>query len=82
MVPHRVILAESSILRRVLERKSRRPRRVLKYRLKFRVSIYLFLSVGRKMTPFPETVSDPKPFVTPEVIHCEQCNVIRTVLRV
>ena len=22
-------------------------------------SVYLFLSVGRKMTPFPETVSDP-----------------------
>ena len=33
---------------------------MLKYRLKIRVSIYLFLSVGRKMTPFPETVSDPK----------------------
>ena len=60
MVPHRVILAESSSPRRVLEWKSSRPRRVLKYRLKIRVSIYLFLSVGRKMTPFPETVSDPK----------------------
>ena len=36
-----------------------RPRGVLKYRLKIRVSIYLFLSVGRKMTPLPETVSDP-----------------------
>ena len=59
MVPHRVILAESSSPRRVLEWKSSRPRRVLKYRLKIRVSIYLFLSVGRKMTPFPETVSDP-----------------------
>ena len=52
MVPHRVILAESSSPRRVLEWKSSRPRRVLKYRLKIRVSIYLFLSVGRKMTPF------------------------------
>ena len=60
MVPHRVILAESSSPRRVLEWKSSRPRRVLKYRLKIRVSIYLFWSVGRKMTPFPETVSDPK----------------------
>ena len=60
MVPHRVILAESSSPRRVLEWKSSRPRRVLKYRLKIRVSIYLFLNVGRKMTPFPETVSDPK----------------------
>ena len=60
MVPHRVILAESSSPRRVLEWKSSGPRRVLKYRLKIRVSIYLFLSVGRKMTPFPETVSDPK----------------------
>ena len=60
MVPHRVILAESSSPRRVLEWKSSRPRRVLKYRLKIRVSIYLFLSVGRKMTPFPETASDPK----------------------
>ena len=59
MVPHRVILAESSSPRRVLEWKSSRPRRVLKYRLKIRVSIYLFLSVGRKMTRFPETVSDP-----------------------
>ena len=59
MVPHRVILAESSSPRRVIEWKSSRPRRVLKYRLKIRVSIYLFLSVGRKMTPFPETVSDP-----------------------
>ena len=59
MVPHRVILAELSSPRRVLEWKSSRPRRVLKYRLKIRVSIYLFLSVGRKMTPFPETVSDP-----------------------
>ena len=49
MVPHRVILAESSSPRRVLEWKSSRPRRVLKYRLKTRVSIYLFLSVGRKM---------------------------------
>ena len=56
--PRRVI--ESSSPRRVLEWKSSRPRRVLKYRLKIRVSIYLFLSVGRKMTPFPETVSDPK----------------------
>ena len=37
-----------------------RPRRVLKYRLKIRGSIYLLLSVGRKMIPFPETVSDPK----------------------
>ena len=62
MVPHRVILAESSSPRRVLEWKSSRPRRVLKYRLKIRVSIYLFLSVGRKMTPFPETVSDPSFF--------------------
>ena len=59
MVPHRVILAESSSPRRVLEWKSSRPRRVLKYRLKIRVSIYLLLSVGRKITPFPETVSDP-----------------------
>ena len=34
---------------------SRRPRRVLRS-----LRIYLFiLSVGRKMTPFPETVSDP-----------------------
>ena len=60
MVPHRVILAESSSPRPVLEWKSSRPRRVLKNRLKIRVPIYLFLSVGRKMTPFPETVSDPK----------------------
>ena len=60
MVPHRVILPESSSPRRVLEWKSSRPRRVLKYRLKIRVSIYLFLSVGRKMTRFPETVSDPR----------------------
>ena len=60
MVPHRVILAESSSPRRVLEWKSSSPRRVLKYRLKIRVSIYLFLSVGRKMTRFPETVSDPR----------------------
>ena len=59
MVPHRVILAESSCPRRVLEWKSSRPRRVLKYRLKIGVCIYLFLSVGRKMTPFPETVRDP-----------------------
>ena len=59
MVPHRVILAESSSPRPVLEWKSSRPRRVLKNRLKIRVAIYLFLSVGRKMTPFPETVSDP-----------------------
>ena len=59
MVPHRVILAESSSPRPVLEWKSSRPRRVLKNRLKIRVPIYLFLSVGRKMTPFPETVSDP-----------------------
>ena len=43
----------------VLEWKSSRPLRVLKNRLKIRVPIYLFLSVGRKMTPFPETVSDP-----------------------
>ena len=60
MVPHRVILAESSSPRRVMERKSSRPCWVLRYRLKIRVSIYLFLSVGRKMTPFPETVSDPQ----------------------
>ena len=40
--------------------KSSRPRRVLKYRLEIRGSIYLLLSVGRKMIPFPETVSDPK----------------------
>ena len=40
--------------------KSSRPRRVLKYHLKIRGSIYLLLSVGRKMIPFPETVSDPK----------------------
>ena len=53
-----VILAESSGPRRVMEWKSSRPRRVLKYRLKIGVSIYLFLSVSG-MTPFPETVSDP-----------------------
>ena len=35
--------------------------------LKIRVPIYLFLSVGRKMTPFPETVSDP--MITPFVGH-------------
>ena len=52
--PRRVI--ESSSSRGV---KSSRPRRVWKYRLQIRGSIYLFLSVGRKMTLFPETVSDP-----------------------
>ena len=51
--PRRVI--ESSSSRGV---KSSRPRRVWKYRLQIRGSIYLFLSVGRKMTLFPETVSD------------------------
>ena len=48
-----------------------RPRGVLKYRLKIRVSIYLFLSVGRKMTPFPETVSDPQ--ALPLEGYCEKC---------
>ena len=72
MVPHRVILAESSSPRRVLEWKSSGPRRVLKYRLKIRVSIYLFLSVGRNMTPFPEMVSDP-PYTT---FRCEHRKVI------
>ena len=44
---------------KIIHRSHTCPRRVLKYRLKIRGSIYLFLSVGRKMTPFPETVSDP-----------------------
>ena len=56
MVPYWVILAETSSPRV----KSSRPRRVLKYRLEIRGSIYLLLSVGRKMIPFPGTVSDPK----------------------
>ena len=59
MVPHRVILGESSCV-------VSNPRRVIKWSRDVLVeswgasaSIYLFLSVGRKMTPFPETVSDP-----------------------